>query len=474
MTWPDCDDFHFSNGTHHNGRSNRARLRLSRDLLTGRYRKGESLRLSRIAAEYDLDCHSAALLLSDLCALGMVSFSTQNLAIVRSSNPNEMYEAYAIRAALEEISGRAAAVRLKGNTAVLQRGLADMRAAVRNQDLDSLAEHDVNFHRSVLEASGNDVLLRVWDSLAFDIRIRTTIAYAMGDLPDVVESHQPIIDALERGQGREAGLLLRNHVETFLQFLKKADMDAAFFRQDLEIARNVQKALIPQEAPLIPGLSCDMFYKPAHSVGGDYYDFLSLESGRWGIAIGDVSGKGIGAALVMASLQASLRAQALQSYCDPATLINHVNHLVHESSPVQFYASLFYGDYDPATRILKYVNAGHNPPIVVRCHDRRSKVLRLLLGSKPVGMFQGSAYKSEVFRLEDGDIIIACTDGIIEAENHNGEHWGQQRLEGLFSSRGWQTSNQVLARIVSEVLGFANGTPQRDDMTLLVMRVQAG
>ena len=147
MTWPDCDDFHFSNGTHHNGRSNRARLRLSRDLLTGRYRKGESLRLSRIAAEYDLDCHSAALLLSDLCALGMVSFSTQNLAVVRSSNPKEMYEAYAIRAALEEISGR---------------------AAVRNQDLDSFAEHDVNFHRSVLEASGNDVLLRVWDSLAFD------------------------------------------------------------------------------------------------------------------------------------------------------------------------------------------------------------------------------------------------------------------------------------------------------------------
>ena len=472
MTWPDCDDFHFSNGTHHNGRSKSARLRLSRDLLTGRYRKGESLRLSRIAAEYDLDCHSAALLLSDLCALGMVSFSTQNLAIVRSSNPKEMYEAYAIRAALEEISGRAAAVRLKDNTAVQQRALADMRTAVRDQDLDSFAEHDVNFHRSILEASDNDVLLRVWDSLAFDIRIRATIANAMGDLPDVVESHQPIIDALERGQGREAGLLLRNHVETFLHFLKKADMDAAFFRQDLEIARNVQKAFMPQEAPLIPGLSCHMFYKPAHSVGGDYYDFLPLENRRWGIAIGDVSGKGIGAALVMASLQASLRAQALQSYCDPATLINHVNHLVHESSPVQFYASLFYGEYDPATRILKYVNAGQNPPIVVRCQNGCSRVLRLLLGSKPVGMFSDSRYESEVFRLEHGDIIVACTGGIIEAENHNGEHWRQQRLEGLFFSCGRQMPNQVLERIVSEVSGFANGVPQRDDMTLLVMQVQ--
>ena len=473
MTLPDCDGFEFTNGIQQNGRPSSARLGLSRDLLTGRYREGESLRLSRIAAEYALDCHSAALLLSDLCALGMVSFSTQNLAIVRSSNPKEMYEAYAIRAALEEISGRAAAVRLKNNTAVQQRALDTMRAAIRNQDLDSFAEHDVNFHRSILEAADNDVLLRVWDSLAFDIRIRATIANAMGNLREIVESHRPIIDALERGQGREAGLLLRNHVETFLQFLKKADMDAAFFRQDLEIARNVQKAFMPQEAPLIPGLSCDMFYKPAHSVGGDYYDFLPLESGRWGIAIGDVSGKGIGAALVMASLQASLRAQALQSYCDPATLINHVNHLVHESSPVQFYASLFYGEYDPATRILKYVNAGQNPPIVVRCLDGCSKVLRLLPGSKPVGMFQGSSYKSELFRLEDGDIIVACTDGIIEAENHDGEHWGQQRLEGLFSSCGRQTPNQVLERIVSEVSRFANGAPQRDDMTLLVMQVQA-
>ena len=89
-------------------------------------------------------------------------------------------------------------------------------------------------------------------------------------------------------------------------------------------------------------------------------------------------------------------------------------------------------------------------------------------------MFQGSLYKSEVFRLEDGDIIVACTDGIIEAENHNGEPWGQQRLEDLFSSCGRQTPNQVLERIVSQVSGFANGAPQRDDMTLLVMQVQAG
>ena len=474
MTWSDSDVFRaMTDDSHHNRDSNPARIRLSRDLLSGRYRTGEPLQLSNIAKEYELDRNSAFRVLADLCALGMVTLSTPNLALVRSSQPKEMYEAYAIRAALEEISGRAAAEPLRGNTAVQRCALEAMRVAVRNEDLDAYAEHDVQFHRSILEASNNSVLLRVWDSLAFDIRIRASISKAMADLPKIVESHQPIVDALERSQGREAGLLLRNHVETFLQFLKKAEMDSIFFHHDLEIARDVQKAFMPQQIPSIPGLSCDTFYKPAHSVGGDYYDFFPLQSGRWGIAIGDVSGKGIGAALIMASLQASVRAQALQSHSDPAALINHVNRLVHESSPIQFYASLFYGEYDPATRILRYVNAGQNPPIVIRCQDGYSRVFRLLPGNAPVGMWEDSNYNSDVFNLQEGDILVACTDGMLEAENHKGELWGQPRLEALFSTCGQHTPQQVLERIVNEVSLFADGAPQKDDMTLLVMQVQA-
>lgn len=476
MNWPDfpgCDATTASR-SHQRPNGKGARIRLSTDLLNGRYSQGERLQLHQIAQEYDVELSSALSIVTDLHSLGMVTLAEPDTAIVRSTDPKEMYEAYEIRAALEEIGGRAAAHRLKGRTAELQREQEIMRAAVRQLDFDAYAEHDVIFHRTILETSGNDVLLRVWDSMAFDIRIRAAIAKVAGDLGEVVESHQPIIEALERGQGKEAGLLLRNHVESFLQCLKKAESDSRFFERNMEIARDVQKSFIPQQPPSIPGLSCETFYRPAQSIGGDYYDFLELENQRWGIAIGDVSGKGIGAALVMANLQASVRAQALHPHVDPATLIGLVNRLVHESSPVHFYASLFYAEYEPASRVLTYVNAGQNPPVVIRCRDGQSRVFRLQPGAAPVGLFADSGYTSASFQLEDRDILVACTDGIIEAENGEGESWGQQRLESLFASCQRQTPKQALQQIVNEISAFTAGGPQRDDITLVVIQVQDG
>src|SRR6202000_660588 len=118
---------------------------------------------------------------------------------------------------------------------------------------------------------------------------------------------------------------------------------------------DVQKALLPRKNLLIPGLSCVVFYKPAHSIGGDYYDFLPLGLDRWGIVIGDVCGKGISAALLMASVQASLRAQAPRDHSDLSTIIADVDRLVHAASPQHLYASLFYAEYYAVTRVLRYV-----------------------------------------------------------------------------------------------------------------------
>src|SRR6266851_5224880 len=121
----------------------------------------------------------------------------------------------------------------------------EIRAAFRCRDLDCFVEHDVAFHRHILQASQNQTLVRVWDSLAVDQRIRAVFETVSRDFPDVVESHQPIVDALEKGRGREAGLLLRNHVETILEFLKKSESDSVFHREirdDLERAREVHKA----------------------------------------------------------------------------------------------------------------------------------------------------------------------------------------------------------------------------------------
>ena len=348
------------------------RTRLARELFGGRYRPGQSLQLQKIAAEHEMDNESILKAFAEFQALGMVTLSGNFSAIVHSPNAKEMQEAYEIRAALEEIAGRAAATVLKGNTANLRNELGAMRAAVHDGDLDAFVEHDINFHRGILRAAQNDSLVRVWDTLAVDLRIRAVMGKVSGDIREVVESHQPIVDALGKGQGREAGALLRNHVETFAEYIKKPASDPGFqraLRRDLEGAKNVQRAFFPPQSLSIPCLSCETFYRPAQDLGGDYYDFLPLRDGRWGIAIGDVSGKGIGAALIMASLQASLRAQASHPHFDLATLIGDVNGLVYESSPANFFASLFYAEYQPATRLLRYVNAGHSGRAVkdVRC-----------------------------------------------------------------------------------------------------------
>ncbi len=136
--------------------------------------------------------------------------------------------------------------------------------------------------------------------------------------------------------------------------------------REIEIAREVQERLFPQQLPVIAGIDYFGACRPALGVGGDYYDFLKLSNGELGIAIGDVSGKGIAAALLMASLQASLRGQAMTGLTDLATLMRNVNRLVYDATPINKYATFFYGEYNPHTRTFRYVNAGHNPPFVLR------------------------------------------------------------------------------------------------------------
>jgi serine phosphatase RsbU (regulator of sigma subunit) len=453
------------------------RTRLARELFGGRYRPGQSLQLDKIAAEYGMDDDSVLKAFDEFQTLGWVTLTGGLPVTVHAPNPKEMKEAYEIRAALEEIAGRTAAAFLKGNTADLLNEVGAMRAAVHDGNLDACVEHDVNFHSGILKASRNEVLVRVWNTLAFDLRIRAVIGKISSEMREVVESHQPIVDALERGRGREAGLLLRNHVETFSEYIKKSESDSGFhkaLRRDLEGAKDVQQAFFPPPNLSIPCLSCETFYRPAHDIGGDYYDFLSLQGGRWGIAIGDVSGKGIGAALLMASLQASLRAQALHPHLDLTTLIRDVNRLVYESSPTHSFASLFYAEYEPATRVLKYVNAGHNPPIVLRAHEGRCAMFHLKPSGMPVGISADSLFTTTTFHVEVDDVLVAYTDGITEVENRSGEPWGQRGLENLLRSCSHETPEQIIKCILDEVSTFADRLPQRDDMTLVVMRVQEG
>lgn len=282
-----------------------------------------------------------------------------------------------------------------------------------------------------------------------------------------VSSSKAVTEALYRCRDGKTTLLLKDHAAsgTVIE-------EFGLLQRDLEIAKKVQKASFPKESPAIPGLECVTFYKPAHSIGGDYYDFLPLDDGTWGIAVGDVSGKGIGAALVMATLQGSLRAQTLPPRPKIQTLMKNVDLVVRESSPAEFFASLFYAEYEPLSRLLTYVNAGHNPPVVVRRSNGRCKLLSLQSGGVPVGALDESHYDSETFQLEPGDILVAYTDGLTETENPGDIAFGQERLKRLLCCCTAEQPQGILEHILRELSAHSAGRPQEDDLTLVVMRVE--
>jgi sigma-B regulation protein RsbU (phosphoserine phosphatase) len=243
--------------------------------------------------------------------------------------------------------------------------------------------------------------------------------------------------------------------------------------REMEIAREVQQRLFPQTMPDIPSLEYAGHCRPARGVGGDYYDFLTLSSGRLGLAIADVSGKGIPAALLMASLQASVRGQSQSeipgAQPDVAGLMANVNLLVCEASASNRYATFFYGLFDPATRKLVYTNGGHNPPMVLR----GSEVLLLENGGPPVGLFRASRYVQDEIVLKPGDLLILYTDGVSEAENAAEEEWGEAALISTARACSDLPPSEIITRMMEAADTFAAGAPQHDDMTLVIARILA-
>lgn len=241
--------------------------------------------------------------------------------------------------------------------------------------------------------------------------------------------------------------------------------------REIEIAREVQEQLFPQRFPDVEGLDYSGACRPALGVGGDYYDFLPLPNGRLGVAIGDVSGKGIPAALLMASLQASLRAQTIGGSEDLAALMCNLNHLIYEASTANRYATFFYAEYRPSDRMLTYVNAGHNPPLVLRRDDAQWTVQHLDAGGTVVGLLPDFPYQQADIRLNAGDVLVGFTDGISEALNPAEEEWGEERLIDAVKSCEGLDARQTVANLMKAADAFINGAKQHDDMTLVVLRV---
>jgi len=241
--------------------------------------------------------------------------------------------------------------------------------------------------------------------------------------------------------------------------------------REIEIAREVQEGLFPQHFPPVNGIEYVGFCRPALGVGGDYYDFVKVGE-QLGIAVGDISGKGIPAALLMASLQASLRAQAISAPVDLATLMARLNELIYENSPANRYATFFYGQYDPATRSLHYVNAGHNAPMVFRPRADGVDLLRVDGGGPVIGLLPAAAYQQFAIDLRPGDLLVGYTDGVSEAMNPDDEEWGEERMaEAVRTTCLGLHPKEVVDRLMAAADAFAHGAKQHDDMTLVVVRV---
>jgi phosphoserine phosphatase RsbU/P len=244
-------------------------------------------------------------------------------------------------------------------------------------------------------------------------------------------------------------------------------------QRELSIARDVQQRLLPQTFPSVEGLDCFGLCRSAREVGGDYYDFLELAGGSLGVAIGDISGKGIPASLLMASLQAFLRAQTLSGLVNLETLMTNVNRLVYAASSYNRYATFFYSQYDPRSHVLTYVNAGHNAPIVLSKNGLALSVRRLDTGGPPVGLLAEAKFQSAQIGLCPGDLMVLFTDGISEAMNTDEEEWGEERLlKTLGALDGVAQPKAIIQEVFRKADEFAGNAPQHDDMTMVVIAVR--
>ena len=237
---------------------------------------------------------------------------------------------------------------------------------------------------------------------------------------------------------------------------------------ELEIARQVQERLFPKRAPVVCGLELAGLCLPAQTVGGDYYDFLSVPPGLTGLAIGDIAGKGVAAALLMAGLQASLRGLTLAGVSDLADLMAKLNTLVYDATPANRFATFFYGLYDPETRVLRYSSAGHNPVLLHR--KEQDQMIWLKTPGVALGLRRTSSYIADEVTLHPGDELFLYTDGVTEARNPEGEEFGEDRLVRAVKDLTSISASDRLSTLIADVQAFGAGAAQHDDITVIVAR----
>jgi len=327
---------------------------------------------------------------------------------------------------------------------------------------------------TVLLAVGSVFLVLEVAALITGIVLTRTITRSVADLYSATQyvkagdfSHRVRVERADQlGALSESFNAMAGSVNTLIEEQRKRQR----LENEISIAQEVQVQLFPRSVPKIAGVEMDASCRAARGVSGDYYDFVAMGNSRVAIALADISGKGISAALLMASVQAALRSQLLFDGAGPirtADIVGRINQHLYLATAEDRFATFFFAIYDAETRKLHYTNAGHLPPFFI-CGEKLEK---LETGGTVIGVFDGFKYEEGIVEMQPGALLIAFSDGLIEPENVYGEEFGTQRL----SEVALRSRNAPLHTIVENLLSapeqWAGSAEQADDMTVIVARI---
>jgi len=241
---------------------------------------------------------------------------------------------------------------------------------------------------------------------------------------------------------------------------------------EMELAREVQNRSFPTTRPRITGLDYYSDWRPARGLSGDYLDYFELPEGNLGLAIGDVAGKGLAAALLTSSLHSLARALRNEQHGSLSGLVAAIDEMFYEVCPDSSYATMFVARFDPARGLLHYVNAGHEPPVVLRKGTTGYRPVSLDPTGPVIGMLRKPSFHECVMPLAPGDLLVAYTDGLCETSNARGEEWGFRRLLATIQASSYRKARDIVDRVLDTAEAFAAGYPRYDDVTLWLGRIE--
>jgi serine phosphatase RsbU (regulator of sigma subunit) len=275
-----------------------------------------------------------------------------------------------------------------------------------------------------------------------------------------------VIHRLSEGKIVEERSESRGVLEATRQRLEQERIERERVEQEMRVAQTIQQASLPKEVPELEGWQINPYFQPAREVGGDFYEFFELDDGRVGFAVGDATGKGVPAALVMTATCAFLGGVATSSGASPGEVLARVNEAVLTRIPPNMFVTCFYGVLDPQSGTFTYANAGHNLPCC--CHEHA--VTELKARGMPLGLMPGMSYDEKETILAPAECVLFYTDGLVEAHNPKDEMFGTPRLRSLLSERPEESGRSLSATLMEELERFTGeGWEQEDDITLLTL-----